>query len=121
MPSPKDLGKQGEQIAADYLLAEGYEILERNWRHRRAEIDLILRQGEILVFVEVKTRSKDPWNSAERSINAHKKALLSNAASAYMELIGHEWEIRFDVLIILCPENAPNKITHYKDAFFSDW
>ena len=121
MPHSQDLGKQGERVAADYLRAKGYEILERNWRHRRAEIDLIAKYEGILVFVEVKTRRQNRWQSAERSVNAAKRDRLSNAASAYMTQIDHEWELRFDLLIVVWPTAEEPQITHYEDAFFRGW
>ncbi|MEL6635749.1 MAG: YraN family protein [Bacteroidota bacterium] len=121
MPHSRELGKQGEQIAADYLRDQGYEILERNWRHRRAEIDLIVQSEGILVFVEVKTRRQNTWQSAERSVNAAKRDRLSNAASAYMAQVGHEWELRFDLLVVVWPAAEDPQITHYEDAFFRGW
>ncbi len=121
MLSPHKLGKKGEHLAGEYLLAGGYQILERNWRYRRAEIDLIVQQEEILIFVEVKTRSNNEGNAGERAVNASKKALLSNAAAAYMEQVGHEWEIRFDLIVIEYRNAKDHTLLHYKDAFFPGW
>lgn len=115
------LGKRGESIAAAYLVKEGYEVLEKNWRHRRAEIDLIARKDEVLVFVEVKTRSTAWLRRPEEAVTQAKQALLANAASVYMETIGHEWEIRFDIIGIIYHGATSYDLQHYEDAFFPGW
>ncbi|MFK8102772.1 MAG: YraN family protein [Saprospiraceae bacterium] len=113
------LGRKGEQMALDFLLAKGYQLLERNWRFSRAEVDLILKDGEILVFVEVKTRSYDFYGQPEESITPKKEGLIADAAAVYMESIGHEWEIRFDIIsIILNEQKNKSVLEHYEDAFF---
>ncbi len=113
------LGRKGEQMALDFLLAKGYQLLERNWRFSRAEVDLILKDGAILVFVEVKTRSYDFYGQPEESITPKKESLIADAAAVYMEAIGHEWEIRFDIIsIILNEQKNKSVLEHYEDAFF---
>ena len=114
-----ELGRKGEQIALDFLQEKSYQLLERNWRFSHAEIDLILKDGEVLVFVEVKTRSYDFYGKPEESITPKKERLIADAAAVYMEHIGHEWEIRFDIVSILLNEQK-NKlvIEHFEDAFF---
>lgn len=114
------LGKRGEEIAADYLKNKGYQILETNWRYRRAELDLIAMQGAILVFVEVKTRSSDRFGTPESFISRQKENFMAEAANVYMEQIGHEWEIRFDFIAILFT-GGRYTIEHFEDAFFPTW
>ncbi|MEL6923606.1 MAG: YraN family protein [Bacteroidota bacterium] len=116
-----ELGKRGERLAAHHLQRKKYQILERNWRFSRAEIDLIVRDGPVLVFVEVKTRSDDYMGKPQDFVSHHKQELLADAATVYMEQIGHEWEIRFDVVAILIRKGQPVEIEHFEDAFFPGW
>jgi len=113
-----DLGKKGEKIAARYLQGVGYEILEKNWRFSRAEIDLIVKDGEVLVFVEVKTRTNVYYGRPEEFINERKRQLIEDAASQYMVKSGHEWEIRYDVISVLLKKDGAEEIEHFKDAWF---
>ena len=118
MMTRKKLGEQGEALAQAYLLKKNYEILETNWRYSRAEIDLIVRKDNILIFVEVKTRTDDYWGEPASFVNWKKEDLMITAASAYMEQINHEWEIRFDIVGILWRSDKDYEIKHYEDAFF---
>jgi len=113
-----ELGKRGEEIAAKYLINKGYRILETNWRHRRAEVDLIAMDGECLVFIEVKTRSSGIWGQPELAVTTKKERLLADASGVYMEQIGHEWTVRFDILAIIIINEHYETINHYQDAFF---
>lgn len=113
------LGREGEQIAKLHLISLGYEILETNWRFRRAEIDIIAKHNNILVFVEVKTGTYNVFSSPEEAVNDKKKNLLLDAGSRYMVKINHEWEIRFDIISITYFDKVEYKITHFKDAFFN--
>ncbi len=112
-------GQRGEQIAFDFLQREGWTILERNWRFSRAEVDLIAKEGDVLVFVEVKTRHSDVHGAPELAVNEKKEALLLDAAQVYMAQIGHEWEIRFDIISVILHPKV--QIQHFKDAFFPSW
>ena len=112
-----ETGKKGEIAATLRLQKEGYEILERNWRHGRAEVDIIAMHEEILVFVEVKTRRSD-FTAPEISVGTHKQKLLTRAARAYALAIDHNWEIRFDVCAIHYVNDNDIRIRHLKDAFF---
>ncbi len=120
MSANLELGNRGESLAEKHLLETGYRILERNWRFSRAEIDLIAKEGEVLVFVEVKTRSSDFFGKPEESVSPQKEALLKDAAAVYMEQIDHQWEIRFDIISILIKGDGYT-IEHFKDAFFCEW
>ena len=117
MASHNDLGQKGEEIAVKFLLANGYEILEENYRFSRAEIDIIVKKDEILIFVEVKTRSNISWGRPEQFVSPKKIELFMDAAYDYMEKIGHEWEIRFDIIAIYWPKNGKMKLEHFEDAF----
>ncbi len=117
MAAHNRLGKIGETLALQLLEKKQYQILEQNWRHGKAEIDLIAKDGEVLVFIEVKTRSTNAFGPPEAFVNAKKKRLLIHSASIYMEQISHDWEIRFDIIAIISNEHK-TEIRHMQDAFF---
>ena len=117
MAKHNELGQHGESIARQYLEKKGHQILETNWRTGRAEIDIITKWNDILVFVEVKTRSDNYFGEPEDFINQKKKDLLIGAAGIYMELVHHDWEIRFDVIAIIIKNDHPY-IKHIEDAFW---
>ena len=111
-------GQWGEDLAYDYLTQNGMEVLARNWRHKRAEIDIIAREKGILVFIEVKARDSLLFGRPEEMVNKRKQRLLIDAAMAYMRSVGHEWEIRFDIIAIVGNPDETREIAHYLDAFF---
>ncbi len=118
MAKHQQLGRIGESVARTFLEQKGWQILECNWRWRRAEIDLIAKDGDTLVFVEVKTRSTDLFGQPELAITPRKERLLADAASAYMEQCGHDWAVRFDVISVVYHSDRPHDIAHFEDAFF---
>ena len=111
-------GSWGEDQATAFLEAKGMVILERNWRYKRAEIDIIGRDGEILVFIEVKTRKDLTFGKPEEMVGQKKKQMIIEAAAAYMRLIQHEWEIRFDIVGVTGEPGKPFDIEHFKDAYY---
>ncbi|MFZ2898869.1 MAG: YraN family protein [Saprospiraceae bacterium] len=111
-------GKRGETLAADWLRKKGYEILEQNWRFSRAEVDIIARQGAMLVFVEVKTRSSRQFGHPASFVTIKKRRFLADAAQEYMQDAGHEGEFRFDIISIILPEAGRPFLEHFPDAFF---
>lgn len=113
-----ETGKTGEKIAENFLKQKGYEILETNWRYKKAEVDIIAKDIDVLVFVEVKTRSNDYFGRPDAFITEKKEQFMATAASVYMEKINHDWEIRFDVISILLKTEKDYQIQHFKDAFF---
>ncbi|MCB0640620.1 MAG: YraN family protein [Phaeodactylibacter sp.] len=118
MAKHNEVGKRGEEIAAQFFQEQGFTLLARNWRYRQAEIDLIAKDslGE-LVFIEVRTRSSGRFGPAG-SLSGKKMRLLADAANAYLESIGHSWTYRFDLIGIILVKNGPPLIEHYPDAFF---
>ncbi|MEM1119983.1 MAG: YraN family protein [Bacteroidota bacterium] len=111
-------GKKGEDLAVQFLREKGYEILATNWRFRRSEIDIIAKDGKVLVFIEVKTRSSDYFGTPASFVSQRKKTLLQDAATAYMQEVNHTWEIRFDIIGILIRSPKDITINHFEDAFF---
>ena len=112
-----DLGNRGEDIAYEHLLEEGYTVLQRNWRYKKAEIDLVAMDEDTLVFVEVKTRSYAYLGEPEDSVNQRKQDLLVSAAAAYMHLHEHEWAYRFDIISLIKESDQRFHIKHMIDAF----
>lgn len=110
-------GKDGEKVAREFLLEKGYEVLEQNYRYKRAEIDLIARKGDVIIFVEVKTRTKKSFELPEDSITLKKQRLMAITASEYLYQKGLDMEIRFDIISIIMTDR-PVEIMHFEDAFF---
>jgi len=119
MAQHNDLGFSGEQMAKEYLIQKGYEILDENWVYERAEVDLIAYLNRIIVFVEVKTRSSTGFGLPEDFVNRAKQQRMADAADAYIEIMNHEGEVRFDIIAILFNKNN-HTIKHIEDAFWPE-
>ena len=115
-----DFGKQGEEIAVNYLIEKGYEILERNWRNRHQEIDIIAKDGKELVIVEVKTRKSNNYGEPDLAVNKQKQRLLISAANAYIFRNKLDIDTRFDIISIVFKDDKP-VIDHIEDAFLPHW
>lgn len=120
MGKHNDLGKRGEDLAAQFLEEKNYHLLERNWRHGRAELDIIAMDGKTMVFAEVKTRSDDIFERPENAVKNKKRGLMIKAAIGYMHKSKHENAIRFDILSVILRGGKAPQIDHFKDAFFPD-
>ncbi len=112
-----ELGKLGEELAVKHLITNGYSILERNFRYRKAEIDIIARKEEILAIVEVKSRSRGFYESISDTISKKKRNLLVMAADCYVVDNDLDIEVRFDIITIL-NDASGFKIEHFPDAFY---
>ena len=117
MSDHNELGNIGERVAQNYLKEQNYEILETNWRYRRAELDIICKKDDVLIFIEVKTRSTDAFGQPEEFVSECKERLMFQAANEYMELIDHQWEIRFDIISVV-KKAGGFEVKHFEDAFF---
>ena len=111
-------GNQGELLAKKYLEEQGYEILDENWRFRKAEIDLIAYKNPIIVFVEVKARENNRFAEPEDFVNKTKQKLMAQAADEYIHLLNHQNEVRFDIISILFNKFGEPVIRHTEDAFW---
>lgn len=112
----KQTGRQGEEIAASFLTDKGYKLITRNWRCSTGELDLVMADAEILVFVEVRTRSGSRFGSAEESITATKQARLIGLAQAYLQTQAEPlpaW--RIDVVAIQMGPGLP-QVNHIENA-----
>lgn len=98
--SRKKLGAWGESLAVDHLEAKGYEIVERNWRCRQGEIDIIAWAGMQLVFVEVKTRRGRAMGSPEEGLTQRKAQRLMRLAAIYVAEMGREVDWRIDLVAV---------------------
>jgi putative endonuclease len=112
-----NLGKQGEEAACSYLSGLGYEILERNYRTGRDELDIIARHEGMLVVLEVKTRSSNSHGYPEEFVDAAKQKRMVRAAAKYLEEHFPQASLRFDVISVEIRRNSLI-INHFKDAFF---
>lgn len=112
-------GRLGETMAAEYLIGQRYEILEKNYRKQYGEIDIVARDRGTLVFVEVKTRHSIAFGTPAEAVDARKQRQLSKTAQEYLQRHQlHEAAARFDVIgVILDRDNRPVKIEHVKNAF----
>lgn len=111
------LGREGETLAKNYLLEQGYEILAQNWRYQKYEIDIIAKKDETLVFVEVKTRKNNTFGEPELSVTRQKQGFLTAAANQY--LIGNNilLESRFDIISVIQLNNKAT-VKHLEGAFY---
>jgi putative endonuclease len=117
MSKHSKIGQKGEQIAADFLLNKGYNIIARNWRYQKKEIDIIARDGNILVIVEVKTRSSASLLYPEETVNRRKQEFLQMAATAFAESEPGYTNFRFDIIGITLSGEHVKEIMHFKEAF----
>ena len=117
MASHNDLGNKGEQLAVDYLKEHHYEVLVRNYRFQKAEIDIIAQKDDILAVIEVKTRSSSYFGNPQDFVNKKKIELLLKATNHYIEVHDLDLEIRFDIIAIIHKDNT-TKIEHLEAAFY---
>jgi putative endonuclease len=110
-----ETGKKGEDIAVEYLKGRGYEILRRNFRSGNSEVDIIAKDGNELVFIEVKTRSHHQFGYPEESVDEAKQEAIQSCAEEYISNEGWNGDIRFDIIAITFSESPP--IYHMVDAF----
>ena len=110
-------GKDGEEAAAHFLSEKGYEIVERNFRFQRAEIDLIARKDNWLIFVEVKARSSTAYGHPESFVDQHKISNVLLAADEYIHRLNWKGQVRYDVISVQL-KNGNSEIVHFEDAFY---
>ena len=119
MAEHNDLGKWGEDEAALYYEDRGYEILERDWKVGKRDIDLIAltEDKETLVFVEVKTRQNNDLQEPEEAVDVKKMRNLAIAANAYVKLHGLDMDVRFDIISVIGKCSCVESIECFEDAF----
>jgi putative endonuclease len=116
MAAHNELGAWGEQLAVDYLQRKGYTIVERDWKSGHRDIDIIATYGDVVVFVEVKTRRNRVFGEPEDAIDYMKLRNLRAAINHYVKFKRIDNEIRFDVISIIgTPDNGLPEIIHLED------
>lgn len=117
--SNRDIGRLGERLAARWLTREGWKVLWRNYRAKHGgEVDLICRHGEVLVFVEVKTRTSDYFGHPADAVNLEKQRLVIRGAQSWLRHLDHpDLLFRFDILEVLLQEGKPPRVNWIENAF----
>jgi len=112
------VGSRGEKLAVDFLKRRGYKIIQRNFRCREGEIDIIAQQGDCLVFVEVRTKKGSRFGTPEESVTLSKREKLISLANAYLQACDNPpawW--RIDVVAVeLAPDNKVSRLEHIENA-----
>ena len=117
MAQHNDLGKKGEQFAVDYLLKKDYQILERNYRFQKAEVDIIAQINDTLAIVEVKTRSTKDFGNPQDFVKPKQIQRLVKAVDEFVLVNGLDVEVRFDIIAII-KTGKQFEIEHLEDAFY---
>lgn len=122
MATHNDLGKWGEDLAADYLQKAGYILMERDWHYGRGKRDLDIvcktQDRTTIVFVEVKTRAEEELADPEEAVDLRKIRHLGRVADEYVKMYGIVEELRFDIIAIVGRPNSDDiQINHIEDAF----
>jgi putative endonuclease len=114
----KHLGTKGEQIAQNFLQNKGYTILHTNYRIKHKEVDIICKYNDILVFIEIKTRSNTLFGFPEEAITKSKIRYLKACAEEYLVKYNNFHKLRFDVISIIYRTDDDFDIMHFEDAFY---
>lgn len=119
MSKNREIGITGENLACNFLLDKGYFILERNFRTKSGEIDIIARNNNIIIFVEVKTRSNNNYGFPYESVNYRKQQKIIRVAQNYINFKRlHDNQFRFDIIEVFF-KMGNNKINHIRNAFWT--
>ncbi len=111
-----DLGIAGEDAAARYLVKHGYKIRHRNWRFGHKELDLVTTHNNLLVVVEVKSRTNEMYQHPHEAVTNKKQRFIVDATERYMKIYNINMEVRFDVVEVVFFKKA-HKINHIIEAF----
>lgn len=117
MNNSQKQGQEGEMLAKNYLLKEGYEIVELNYRYKKYEIDIIAKKGETMVFVEVKTRKNSTFGEPEIFVTRQKQGFVIAAANQYLKDNNISLESRFDIIAIIQLNNT-RTVKHLEAAYY---
>ncbi|NRD19019.1 YraN family protein [Winogradskyella eckloniae] len=117
MADHNELGKLGEQLATDYLIKKGYEIVARNYVFQKAEIDIIAKHNNFMICVEVKARNSDFFGDPQEFVTPRKIKHLVKAMDEFITSNDIELETRFDIIAVL-KNKTTEQLTHYENAFY---
>lgn len=119
--SRQSTGKLGEEAAAERLIAEGYTLLHRNWRCRSGELDIVASQGQVIVVIEVRTRTTGGrFGTALESVDVRKQRQVRTTAQVYLQANRlHGMPVRFDVIALTIDRNTSHitEFKHIREAF----
>jgi putative endonuclease len=118
MAKHNEFGKEGEDIATKYLQENGYQIIDRNWRFHKKELDIVATKDDYLIVVEVKSRSTDYFEHPADAITPAKIRFLVKATQAYVDLREIKQEVRFDVISVI-KKGESYQLEHIEDAFIA--
>ena len=113
----REIGNLGEQTVSDYLVKNGYEILDRNFTVKGGEIDIIAKKNDTVCFVEVKTRKHGSLTSGEEALTVAKRKHLICAAERYIKTLSYVPHCRFDVAVVEMKDEKVIKLKYYVNAF----
>ena len=116
MAAHNELGKWGEDLAADYLQRKGYTIIERDWKSGRRDLDIVAQDGNVIVFVEVKTRRNSLYGQPEEAVDYRKLQSLQQAINHYVKFRHISQEVRFDIISIVGTIGTEPDIQHIQDV-----
>lgn len=116
MAAHNELGKKGEDLAANYLLKKGYKIVARNFSFQKAEVDIIARKDNILAIIEVKTRSTPDFGNPQEFVKGRQIQRLVKAVDHFVNDHNMDVEVRFDIIAII-KNKAGTRLEHLEDAF----
>jgi len=116
MATHNDIGKQGEQLAKEFLETNNYVILETNYRYKKAEIDIIATKENILAIIEVKTRTSTHFGEPESFVNNKKIKLILEATNAYIIEKDLDLEVSLDIISVIIGKE--NEINHIPNAYY---
>lgn len=117
MADHNELGKEAENLAAEYLLKNEYKILVRNFRFKKNEVDIIAEKDNLIIVIEVKARSTDFFILPQEAVTKGKIKSIVLAANHFMEEFNKNQEVRFDIISVLPDQNKNLQIEHIEDAF----
>ncbi|MDL2227688.1 YraN family protein [Odoribacter sp. OttesenSCG-928-L07] len=117
MNNSHELGKLGENLAADYLKSQGYTIVDQNWKSERYEVDIICVNKENIVFVEVKTHDSNKLFDIRKLVDKEKQRKITLSANRYVRWKNITLDVRFDIIIVI-KQKENYDIQHIPDAFY---
>ena len=117
MAQHNELGKKGEELAIEYLETNLYEVIAKNYRFDKAEVDIIARKNDILAIIEVKTRSTKDFGNPQEFLKPKQIKNLIKAVDEYILVNGFEVEVRFDIIAIVKSKSS-YEIEHIENAFY---
>lgn len=116
MATHNDTGSKGEKLAQEYLIANGYTILETNYRYKKAEIDIIASKGETLAIIEVKTRTSTHFGEPESFVNNKKIKLILEATNVYINEKNIDYNVSLDIISVILGKET--EINHIENAYY---